>query len=68
MQTELYESDPFTARRGTRLGTLDSEYRFERNDEIFLKTASGAAKYRIIFVRVEIAEGRMRRELHLLKL
>jgi len=65
MQTEIYESDPFTGRKGPRLGALDSDYRFERNDEFFLKSG----KYRVIMVRLDIADsGGMRRELHVLKL
>jgi hypothetical protein len=65
MQTEIYESDPFTGRKGNRLGELNSDYRFERNDELFLKSG----KYRVIMVRVDIADGGgMRRELHVLKL
>ena len=68
MHTEIYESDPFTGRRGNALGEFDSDYRFERNDEFFLKTRSGSAKYRVIMVRLDIADGGMRRELHVLKL
>ena len=68
MQTEIYESDPFTGRKGNRLGEFDSDYRFERNDEFFLRAGSGSNKYRIIMVRVDIDGGRMRRELYVLKL
>lgn len=68
MHTEIYESDPFTARRGTHLGSLDSDYRFERNDEFFLKVGSGQHKYRVILVRLEIDGGQVRRELHVLKI
>ena len=68
MHTEIYESDPFTGRRGPSLGQFDSDYRFERNDEFFLKGASGSPKYRVIMVRLEIAGTTMRRELHVLKL
>jgi hypothetical protein len=68
MQTEIYESDPFTGRKGNRLGEFESDYRFERNDEFFLKVGSGSNKYRVIMVRLDIAEGRMKRELHVLAL
>lgn len=68
MRTEFYESDPFTARRGALLATLDTDYRFERNDEIFLKGRGGSQKYRIIFVRLEAGEGQIRRELQVLKI
>ena len=72
MKTEIYESDPFTARKGAHLGSIDTDYRFERNDEFFLKGSAGSHKYRVIFVRIEIDSGvdggRMRRELQVLKL
>lgn len=68
MQTEVYESDPFTGRKGNRLSAFDSDYRFERNDEFFLRVGGGSGKYRIIMVRLEIADGHMKRELHVLKL
>ncbi|HVC31616.1 MAG TPA: hypothetical protein VND24_10550 [Steroidobacteraceae bacterium] len=68
MQTEIYESDPFTARKGAHLGSIDTDYRFERNDEFFLKGSVGSHKYRVIFVRIEVDNGRMRRELQVLKI
>jgi hypothetical protein len=65
MKTEIFESDPFTGRKGPSLGGVDSDYRFERNDEFFLKSG----KYRVIMVRLDIADGgSMRRELHVLKI
>ena len=68
MQTEIFESDPFTARKGAHLGSIDTDYRFERNDELFLKSGAGSHKYRVIFIRIEVDHGRMRRELQVLKL
>jgi hypothetical protein len=65
MKTEIFESDPFTGRKGPNLGAFDSDYRFERNDEFFLKSG----KYRVIMVRLDIADsGSMKRELHVLKI
>jgi hypothetical protein len=68
MHTEIFESDPFTGRRGPTLGQFDSDYRIERNDEFYHKGSSGSAKYRVIMVRLEIAGTTLRRELHVLKL
>jgi hypothetical protein len=65
MQTEIYEADAFTGRKGNRLGAFDSDYRFEKNDEFFLKSLG---KFRVIMVRLEIGERDMKRELHVLKL
>jgi hypothetical protein len=65
MKTEIFESDAFTGRKGPRLGEFDSDYRFERNDEFFLR---GGAKYRVIMVRMDISDGVLKRELHVMKL
>jgi hypothetical protein len=65
MKTEIFESDPFTGRKGRSLGGFDSDYRFEKNDEFFLKNLG---KFRVIMVRLDIGETDMRRELHVLKL
>lgn len=54
MKTEIYESDPFTPRKGRLLATLQSEYRFERGDEIFIDVEPERVKVRIISVRVHI--------------
>jgi hypothetical protein len=35
MRTEIYESDPFTPKRGRLLGKLATDYRFEKGDELF---------------------------------
>lgn len=53
MKTDIYESDPFTPQRGRLLSTLNSEYRFERGDELFID-APERMKVRVINVRVHI--------------
>jgi hypothetical protein len=68
MRTEIYESDPFTAQKQALLVTLDTPYRFERNDELFISTGNRTMKVRVIHVRVEITDGQMRREILVLKL
>lgn len=68
MKTDIYESDPFSAQKGALLVTLDTDYRFERNDEIFLAGPGRRMKVRVIHVRIEIAGDRMSRELLVLKL
>lgn len=68
MRTEIYESDPFTAQKQALLVTLDTPYRFERNDELFITTGNRKMKVRVIHVRVEITDGQMRREILVLKL
>ena len=68
MRTEIYESDPFSPQKGVLLVTLDTDYRFERNDELFLSSGGKRMKVRVINVRVEITGDSMRRELLVLKL
>lgn len=68
MHTEIYESDPFTAQKGSLLVTLDTPYRFERNDELFITAGGRRVKVRVINVRIEIDGQTMRRELLVLKL
>jgi hypothetical protein len=69
MRTEIYESDPFTAQKARLLLTLETPYRFERNDELFITPPGGQRiKVRVINVRLEIDGQQMRRELLVLKL
>ena len=63
MHTDIYESDPFSSRKSGLLATLDSPYRFERNDELFITTAGKRIKVRIIHVLVELDGAELRREL-----
>ena len=68
MRTDIYESDPFSAQKGPLLVTLDTDYRFERNDELFINSGGKRLKVRVINVRMEITGQDMRRELLTLKL
>ena len=54
MKTEIYESDPFTPKKGRLLVSLDSEYRLEKGDEIFLDDEPGPMKVRIISVHLHV--------------
>ena len=68
MRTDIYESDPFSGSRGTHLASLDTDYRFERNDELFLSAGGRRIKVRITHVRVELDGQVLRRELLALRL
>lgn len=69
MRTEIYESDAFTAQKSALLVTLETPYRFERNDELFITPGGGKrVKVRVMNVRIEIDGQQMRRELLVLKL
>ena len=54
MKTEIFESDPFTPQKGRLLATLESEYRFEKGDEVFFDDEPGRLKVRIIGVRLHV--------------
>ncbi|HLF71830.1 MAG TPA: hypothetical protein VI759_06735 [Dehalococcoidia bacterium] len=68
MKTEFYESDPFAPRKAELLLTLDSDYRFEKGDEVVLDTGSRTLKVRVMDVRVHIKSGVLSREVLALKL
>ncbi len=70
METEIYESDPFTAKKERLLARFTSDYRFQKGDELYLHQGSGRPlKVRLIDVRVHVHEGgRLTREMLALKL
>ena len=70
METEIYESDPFTAKKQNLLARFNSDYRFQKGDEVYVHQDGGKSiKVRLIDVRVHIQDdGRLTRELLALKL
>ncbi|MBI4570841.1 MAG: hypothetical protein HY723_02740 [Chloroflexi bacterium] len=70
METELYESDPFTAKKQSLLVSFTSDYRFQKGDELYIHQGEGRPlKVRLIDVRVHVqAGGRLTREMLALKL
>jgi hypothetical protein len=69
MKTEIYESDPFSPRRGRLIASLSSEYRFEKGDEVFFDDEPGRLKVRIIGVQVRVkGDGDIYRDILALKL
>ncbi len=69
METEIYESDPFTEKRQDLLVRLTSEYRFQKGDELLFHQGEGQPlKVRLIDVRVHVqSDGRLTREVLALK-
>jgi len=67
LKTEIYEVDPFTSRKDRLITTIDSDYRFERQDEVFIEGAT-PMKVRVINVFVRLVGGEMERELLVMKL
>jgi hypothetical protein len=69
MKTEIYESDPFSPKKGRLIATLASEYRFEKGDELFFDDEPGRLKVRIIGVQVHVkGDGDIYRDVLALKL
>jgi hypothetical protein len=68
MKTEFFESDPFTPRKADLLLSIDTDYRFEKGDEIVIDSGSRSTKIRIMDVRVRVTSGELSREVLSLKL
>lgn len=69
MKTEVYESDPFTPKKGRLIATLDTEYRFQKGDEVYFDDEPGRLKVRVIDVRVHVkGNGEVHRDILALKL
>ena len=63
MKVEIYEADPFTQRKDKMLTTLNTDYRFQKGDEIFIEDGGKAAKVRVSYVQVRIRGGGLEQEL-----
>ncbi len=69
METEIYESDPFTAKKERLLVRFKSDYRFQKGDELYIHEGEGRPlKVRLIDVRVHVQNGgQLTREVLVLK-
>lgn len=69
MKTSFYEADAFTGSKGEHYATIESDYRWEKGDEVWVETARGRLKMRVTWVNVTVhADGSASRELLGLKL
>lgn len=70
MEVEVYASDAFTAKKEELLSRFESDYRFQKGDEIYIERGGGhPLKVRLIDVRVHVGEsGSLRGELLAMKL
>ena len=58
METEIYESDPFTAKKQGLLARVTSgDYRFQKGDELYIHQGDRTVKVRVIDVRVHVQDG-----------
>ncbi|GIW06635.1 MAG: hypothetical protein KatS3mg060_1440 [Dehalococcoidia bacterium] len=67
MRTEIFEADPFSGARSRPLATIESDYRFERNDEFILETDGTSMRLRVTHVRIRIKGNTLSREITALK-
>jgi hypothetical protein len=67
MKTEFYESDPFAPRKADLLLSLDTDYRFEKGDEVVIDSNGRTTKVRIMDVRIQFKGGTLSREILALK-
>ncbi len=69
METAFYDADEFTGTKGKHYITIDSDYRWEKGDEVWLEVGGERIKMRITWVVVNVSEaGVVTRELLGLKL
>jgi hypothetical protein len=68
MKVEIYEADPFTQRKDKLLTTLNTDYRFQKGDEIFLEEGGKSVKVRVSYLQVRVKGGGVEQELLVLRL
>jgi hypothetical protein len=68
MKTDFYEADAFTGSKGEHYCTIESDYRWEKGDEVWLDVRGRRTKLRITWVNVQVKDGVVSRELLGLKL
>jgi hypothetical protein len=67
MKTEFYESDPFTPRKADLLLSIDTDYRFQKGDELVIDNGGRTMKVRVMDVRLFVRSGVFSREILALK-
>jgi hypothetical protein len=68
VKTDFFNADPFSGIKGDHLCTIESDYRWEKGDEVWVEAAGTRVKIRITWVNVTVADGVVSRELLGLKL
>ena len=68
VKTEFFESDPFAPRKAELLLSIDTDYRFEKGDEVTIESAARTTKIRVMDVRVAVPQGVLSREILAMKL
>jgi hypothetical protein len=68
MKTDFYESDPFAPRKADLLLSLDTDYRFEKGDEVVIENGGRTTKVRVMDVRIHVKSGALTREVLAMRL
>ena len=68
MKTEFFESDPFSPRKAALLISFDTDYRFEKGDEVVIESGGRTTKVRVMDVRIHVKASEISREILALKL
>ena len=68
MKTDIYEADAFSGGKGELITSLNTDYRFEKGDEVWIEDGGKKLKIRVTWVRVHIRNGDVSRELLGMKL
>ncbi len=68
MKTEFFESDPFAPRKAELLASIDTDYRFEKGDEVVIDSSGSPTKVRVVDVQVKVTSGLLSREILALKI
>ena len=63
MKTEFFESDPFSPRKSELLLSIDTDYRFEKGDEVVIESGGRTTKVRVMDVRIAVRAGVISREI-----
>lgn len=63
MKTDFYEADPFSGSKGPHLASLDTDYRWEKGDEVWIEAKGSRKKWRITWVHITVSDGAVTREL-----
>jgi hypothetical protein len=67
LKTDIFESDPFSPRKAELLVSMETEYRFEKGDEMIIDLGGRTTRVRVMDVRVHISSGTLSREILALK-
>lgn len=68
MQTSFYEADPFGGGKGELFATIESDYRWEKGDEVWIEVEGRRVKIRVTWVNVTVRDGTVSRDVLGLKL